>query len=325
MSKKILVTGGCGYIGSHVARAFKQNGNEVFIIDRVQRDHTLKDIDGYYIGDFASEGSLATIYDMAPDVIVHCAGTSLVGPSMTDPAEYYENNVVKTIAMMNVIRHMEKRPTIMFSSSASVYGTPDLVPIVETAPKQPISPYGSTKLTDEMILRDYGAAYGIDIVIFRYFNAAGAEPFNFDLGQEPDATHIVARVLEASIAGRAFNVNGDDFPTPDGTCIRDYVHVWDIAQAHVRASEYVKDDRFDKTALQEIFNLGTNNGTSNKEIVNYVANTYGLVMVNYGVRRPGDPAELIADSTEAMGKLKWKPEYSDISNIIDSAYKWYTR
>jgi UDP-glucose 4-epimerase len=323
--KTVIVTGGCGYIGSHVARAFKQNGDKVFVIDWVKRDHTLKDIDGYYIGDFASEGGLATIFDLEPDIIVHCAGTSLVGPSMTNPADYYENNVVKTIAMMNVVRNMEKTPAIMFSSSASVYGTPELVPITETAPKQPISPYGSTKLTDEMILRDYGAAYGIDVVIFRYFNAAGAIPGTADLGQEPGATHIVARVLEASIAGRAFNINGDDYPTPDGTCIRDYVHVWDIAQAHVKASEFIRVDVFDQTTTQETFNLGTNTGISNKEIVDYVADKYGLVMVNYGVRRPGDPAELIADSTEAMSKLKWEPKHSDIATIIDSAYNWYTR
>jgi UDP-glucose-4-epimerase GalE len=327
--KTVIVTGGCGYIGSHVARAFKNNGDKVFIIDQVQRDHTLKDIDGYYIGDFASEGSLATIYDMAPDVIVHCAGTSLVGPSMTDPAEYYENNVVKTIAMMNVVKNMPKRPAIMFSSSASVYGTPERIPVDEYSAKSPISPYGSTKLTDEMILRDYGAAYGIDVIIFRYFNAAGAEPVNFDLGQEPNATHIVARVLEASIAGRAFTINGDDFNTPDGTCVRDYIHVWDIAQAHVAASGYLDlltpEQIFDRTSIQEIFNLGTNHGISNKEIVDYVFEKYGLVHVNFGQRRPGDPAKLVADATTARRVLDWQPVHSTLEEIVDSAYKWYTK
>lgn len=330
MSKVIVVTGGCGYIGSHVARAFKQNGDRVFIIDRVEREHTLKDIDGYYIDDFASDASLATMFDLQPDVIVHCAGTSLVGPSMTDPAEYYDNNVVKTIRLMDTIRHWDKPPAVMFSSSASVYGTPKELPIAESAPKQPISPYGSTKLTDEMILRDFGSAYGIDTVIFRYFNAAGAEPVNFDLGQEPEATHIVARVLEASIAGRAFTLNGDDYPTPDGSCVRDYVHVWDIAQAHVDAAYWIEQLSpevigADRTALQETFNLGTNKGISNKEIVNYVSEKYGLKFVNFGPRRIGDPPELVADATNAQQVLNWIPKYSTLEQIVDSAFKWYTR
>ena len=322
---KVIVTGGCGYIGSHVARAFKQNGDQVFIIDRVKREHTLKDIDGFYIDDFVSESSLATIYDLAPDVIVHCAGTSLVGPSMADPAEYYENNVVKTIALMNFVKALPKQPVIMFSSSASVYGEPDCLPIKEDDDVHPMSPYGSTKLTDEMILRDYSRAYGIDVCIFRYFNAAGAMPETHDLGQEPGATHIVARVLEASIAGRAFTINGDDFDTEDGTCIRDYVHVWDIAQAHVLAADYLHLEGADRTSISMVLNLGTTQGTSNREIVDYVVKKYGISFVNYGPRRPGDPAELVADSGLAQSILGWKPANSDIKQIIDDAYKWYTR
>lgn len=326
MSRKVIVTGGCGYIGSHVARAFKQAGDQVFIIDRVKREHTLKDIDGYLIDDFASDASLSTIYDMAPDVIVHCAGTSLVGPSMTDPAEYYENNIVKTVAMLNLIKNMPVRPAIMFSSSASIYGdpAPEQIPLAEHEPRNPISPYGSTKAMGELLLRDYGNAYGFDSVVFRYFNAAGAH-IDGDLGQEPDATHIVARVLEASIAGRAFTVNGSDFDTPDGTCIRDYIHVQDIARAHVQAADMIAIDRFDRTANQWIFNLGTNSGISNKQIVDYVVEKYGLPFVNFGERRPGDPAKLIADSSQAHNELKWQPLLSDLSTIVDTAYKWYTR
>lgn len=325
MNKTVVVTGGCGYIGSHVARAFKQRGDRVIVIDRVKRDHTLKDVDGYTISDFVSEESLATIIDLQPDVIVHCAGTSLVGPSMTDPAEYYENNIVKTIAMLNVIKSMDKKPLIMFSSSASVYGVPTRLPIAEMDSKGPISPYGNTKYMTELILRDYCSAYGINSVCFRYFNAAGAEPFSFDLGQEPGATHIVARALEASLRGRAFTVNGDDYNTPDGTCIRDYVHVWDIATAHAKASEFV-DSVTDEntTAMALIFNLGTNTGVSNKQIVDYVYGRYGLSHVNFGPRRAGDPDELIADATHAKELLGWEPEFSDIETIIDSAYRWYS-
>jgi UDP-glucose 4-epimerase len=325
MTKRIVVTGGCGYIGSHVARAFKQNGDQVLVIDRVLRLHTLKDIDGYHIGDFADDAGLAAIYNYNPDVIVHCAGTSLVGPSMDDPGEYYDNNIAKTIKLLNFVKGFTKKPLIMFSSSAAVYGEPESLPIKESAKKQPISPYGNTKAITETILRDYWSAYALPSMCFRYFNAAGAMPDTADLGQEPDATHIVARVLEASIAGRAFTINGDDFDTEDGTCIRDYVHVWDIAQAHVQGVDYVYKDWLGTVPNvgASVFNLGTNKGVSNKEIVDYVNVKYGLPFVNYGPIRWGDPAELVADATEAQEKLGWQPKYSNIETIIDTAYKWY--
>jgi UDP-glucose 4-epimerase len=322
---KIVVTGGCGYIGSHVARAFKMNGDSVLIIDRVLRLHTLKDIDGYHIGDFSDDSSLAAIYSFNPDIIVHCAGTSLVGPSMDDPSEYYNNNITKTLKLLDFLKSHTKKPAIMFSSSASVYGEPDVLPCKEYDEVKPLSPYGSTKATCELILRDYSRAYGIDTVCFRYFNAAGAMPDTYDLGQEPEATHIVARVLEASIAGRAVTINGDDFDTEDGTCVRDYVHVWDIALAHVRAAGYFARKGNNRTAIAETFNLGTNKGVSNREIVDYVVKKYGISFVNYGPARPGDPAELIADATKAQEELGWTPQHSNIKTIIDSAYKWYVR
>ena len=325
MTRRIVVTGGCGYIGSHVARAFKQNGDEVLIIDRVRREHTLKDIDGYFIADFADDSSLATIYDYQPDVIVHCAGTSLVGPSMSDPGEYYDNNISKTIRLLNFVKNFDKKPLILFSSSSSVYGQPDKLPITEYTRKNPISPYGNTKSMTEEILKDYWGAYALPSMCFRYFNAAGAMPGTADLGQEPEATHIVARVLEASLTNRAFTINGGDFLTPDGTCIRDYVHVWDIAQAHVRGVEYLYKFSDIPNVGASVFNLGTNVGVSNKQIVDYVFDKYGLPFVNYGPTRWGDPAELVADATEAREKLRWAPEYSDIETIIDSAYAWYTR
>lgn len=323
MNRTVIVTGGCGYIGSHVARAFKQNGDTVHIIDQVQRNHTLKDIDGYLIADFASDEALSMMVNLEPDVVVHCAGTSLVGPSMTDPAEYYTNNIVKTIALLNVVRHMPKRPVILFSSSASVYGVPDTWPTDEGSDIQPISPYGATKAMTERILDDYFRAYDIHSMCFRYFNAAGAEPFNFDLGQEPGATHIVARALEASIAERAFTINGDDYDTDDGTCVRDYVHVWDLAQAHISGVNYMLDDYPQPGAY--VLNLGTREGISNKQIVDYVFNKYGLPFVNYGERRPGDPDILVADATQAKNLLGWVPKYSNIETIIDSAHKWYTK
>jgi UDP-glucose 4-epimerase len=245
---------------------------------------------------------------------------------MTDPAEYYNNNIVKTIRMLDFLKDLEKKPAIMFSSSASVYGEPEILPIAENSKIQPISPYGSTKAMSEFLLRDYGNAYGFDTVCFRYFNAAGAEPFNYDLGQEPNATHIVARVLEASINQKPFTLYGRDYPTKDGTCIRDYVHVWDIAQAHVAASRYLgREDLFDRTVCNLVLNLGTNKGISNQEIIDYVKKHQGLDSVKYEPRRWGDPAELIADATVAKDLLGWRPMFSDIETIIDSAYKWYTR
>jgi UDP-glucose 4-epimerase len=322
---KVIVTGGCGYIGSHVARAFKQNGDSVIIIDRVRRDHTLKDIDGWHIGDFADDAGLAVMHDYNPDVIVHCAGTSLVGPSMDNPGEYYDNNVAKTIKMLNWVKDFKKRPVIMFSSSASVYGDPDVLPCKEYDDIKPISPYGATKAMTERMLQDYWGAYALRSMCFRYFNAAGAEPFTFDLGQEPEATHLVARALEASIAGRAITINGGDFDTKDGTCVRDYIHVWDIARAHVLGADYMLKVNPIPNSGAFVFNLGTNTGTSNKEIVDYVVDNYGIRFVNFGQKRLGDPPELIADAGEANEKLDWTPQYSTISTIIDSAYKWYTR
>lgn len=321
MTKTVVVTGGCGYIGSHIARAFKlaNENNRVVIIDRVERSHTLKGIDCFLKADFASTDALDLIDLEQPDVVVHCAGTSLVGPSMTDPAEYYNNNVVKTITMLNSVRRLHKPPVILFSSSASVYGEPEHLPVVECHRLDPISPYGNTKLTVERILYDYSRAYDLSSVCFRFFNAAGAEPNTFDLGQEPGATHIVARALEASISGRTFTIYGDDYPTADGTCIRDYIHVWDLASAHLKAVDFV-----DSNPGAHVFNLGTQQGISNQQIKEYVSEKYGFKFVHHADRRAGDPAILVADSSFAKEVLGWAPEYSNIETIIDSAYKWYT-
>ena len=325
MSKTVIVTGGCGYIGSHVARAFKLENpdNKVHIIDQVKRDHTLKGIDGYFIGNFASEEALATIVTLEPDVIVHCAGTSLVGPSVIDPAKYYHNNISNTLVLLDVVASMEKKPLIMFSSSASVYGNPKRLPVNELDPKEPISPYGNTKYMTEIILQDYFKAYGLNSICFRYFNAAGAEPINHDLGQEPRATHIIAKALEASLTQQPFKINGVDFPTRDGSCIRDYVHVWDIASAHVKGAEFISKMDPNSSSIAMVFNLGSDNGISNKEIAYHIMQRYGLD-VKFGAARPGDPAELVADAHSAKEILGWQPQFSDIETIIDSAYKWYT-
>lgn len=321
--RRVVVTGGCGYIGSHVARAFKQVGDEVYIIDQVKRDHTLKDMDGWFIGDFASEGSLSTIIDIRPDVIVHCAGTSLVGPSMDNPSEYWHNNVTRLIKLLDIVAGMPKRPLMLFSSSASVYGDPEELPIPESHKIDPISAYGNTKATAERIFRDYHLAYAIQSVCFRFFNAAGAEPINHDLGQEPGATHIIARVLEAAIEQKTFKMYGSDYPTADGSCVRDYIHVWDLAQAHIFAAD--KATGVTGWVGAQCVNLGTGQGISNREIVNYAREHYNLPAPVIMPRRLGDPAKLVAHCKFARNWLGWIPKHSDLASVMDSAYKWYTK
>ena len=318
---KIVVTGGCGYIGSHISRYLKQQNEDchIYIIDRERRDHTLKNVDGFLHTDYASKQSLLWITELEPDVVVHCAGDILVGESVTDPAKYYENNVAKTITLLNHVKDLKKKPLVLFSSSASVYGNPDHVPLVETDHVRPISPYGHTKDIIEQVLQNYNQAYGLPSVCFRYFNACGAEPIHHDLGQEPGAGHIIARVLESVIDKKQFILNGLDYATPDRTCIRDYIHVWDLADAHNRAIKWNTDGR------AAIFNLGTNSGISNQEIIDYVNVKYGPVSVIIGPRRPGDPDQLVADAGLANRILQWNPKYSTLEQIVDSAYRWYTR
>lgn len=318
----VVVTGGCGYIGSHIARAFKYANPsiKVYTIDRVKRAHTLKYIDGFLFDDFVGDFATQQIKSLQPDVIVHCAGTSLVGPSMLNPSEYYDNNVIKTAKLLDFIAKLDKKPNIIFSSSASVYGKPELLPIPENHKLCPISPYGNTKLIVEMMLKDYHRAYNINSTCFRYFNAAGAWPESYDLGQEPNATHIIARALESSLSGTEFTVYGNDYNTADGTCIRDYIHVMDIADAHLKAADYMCSNSGSHT-----FNLGTNTGTSNQQIVDFIKKKYGFTSIKYGSSRPGDPAELIADATKANTILKWKPVHSKINMIINDAHRWYAK
>ena len=320
-TKKVLVTGGCGYIGSHVARAFKNEGHTVHINDRVNRDHTLESCDMWWKDDFSSKDSLNTIVRENYDVIVHCAGTSLVGPSVLNPDEYWDNNVSKLITLLSTLKEAGQTPLMMFSGSAAVYGEPVELPIPESHPQNSISPYGNTKATAEHILSDYATAYGIPAMVFRYFNACGAEPFNSDLGQEPEATHIVARILEAVLDDKEFTINGNDFDTEDKTCVRDYVHVWDIARAHVMGATH----HWNEPIKFQVMNLGTRLGISNKQIADYVQTKYNFNKVNYGPMRPGDPGTLIADPTFANQWLGWQPEYSSLEMIIDSAYKWYIK
>jgi UDP-glucose-4-epimerase GalE len=314
----VLVTGSDGFIGSHVCKAFKNISWNVVGLDRTSNNSNAQAYCNELLRADYGDKTLVTKYleQVKPNVIVHCAGTSLVGPSVTDPASYYQNNVQGTISLLESILQVqkEKLPTFIFSSSASVYGNPVQEHIVEDHPINPMSPYGNTKAIIEKMLQDYATGYGLNSVVFRFFNASGASE---DLGQPFGATHIIARILEAKLNNKTFTLNGTDYQTKDGTCIRDYVHVEDIAQAHLKVvTTYTPQGAC-------VFNLGTNNGFSNQEIINYVTNSIGEVNVEHGPRREGDPDQLIADSTKARELLHWDPSNSNIESIIDSVWNWY--
>ena len=321
---KIFVTGATGYIGSHVCKALKQAGYEVVGLDRVHREHTIKHMDRFIEADYHSPVCFDALAYEQPDAIIHLAGTSLVGPSMADPGEYYTNNVAKTAALLDVARWLEKMPVVVFSSSAAVYGSPDVDVIYENQPYSPMSPYGSSKAMIEIMLVDFNKAYGMKSACLRYFNACGAD-LDGELGQEPGATHIIARLLESKKANVPFTLYGEDYPTPDGSCIRDYVHVVDLADAHVKSVQYLLSDMEECIAV----NLGGTSGLqqgkghSNKEVISAVADVVGNINIEPGPRRPGDPARLVAGTLTAVTKLGWSPNHSDLKTIIESAWKWY--
>jgi len=316
-TKRVLITGGTGYIGSHVAKYLKLQDYHVAVVDNIRRRHTEKYADHLIINDFASEESIA--YAKTVDAIVHCAGTSLVGPSVQKPAIYYNNNVAKSIAFFNSFVLKHKKPAVVFSSSASVYGNSGFPTISETDPTCPNNPYGWSKLAVDQMLQDYVTAYNLKAISLRYFNACGAD-VDSELGQEPNATHIVARLLEAKLNNTQFTLYGTDFQTDDGTCVRDYVHVWDLAKAHYLAIEYLLAG-----GESMPMNLGTNVGISNREMLGAAEKHVGSIEVVYGDRRDGDPARLIAHTDRASKLLHWTPEFSDVDTIIKTAWKWYTK
>ena len=318
-TKHIVITGGCGYIGSHIAKTMQRHGGyRVTIIDRVSRRHTLKYCDQFLIADYDSEETYTRLRNDPPDAIVHCAGSLLVGESVENPALYYDNNVAKTIRLLDQIRQLKKLPVVVFSSSASIYGNPTVVPLVESTPFNPMSPYGHTKAIVEQILADFDRAYGLKSVCLRYFNACGGDPYDFDLGQAAGASHIIARLLDAKLSNSTFTLNGTDFNTTDGTCVRDYVHAQDLASAHIAAINYLLE-----VGESNQFNLGTNEGISNRQIINQVLETVGPINIQTGPRRAGDPDILIADATKAREVLAWKAEHSSLETIVTSAWKWY--
>ncbi len=311
----IAVTGAAGYIGGHIALRLKDAGHAVVGIDRRPLPtHLDNGVMSFLQADFDSDIAKKYLLEVRPVAIIHCAGTSLVGPSLSTPMEYYNNNVVKTIHLLDFIMQIMPQTKVIFSSSAAVYGTPIMTPCHEVDPREPISPYGESKLMVEQILASYHKAYGLDYVAFRYFNACGADT-NSRHGQEPGATHIIARILESIRDNKTFTLNGTDYSTHDGSCVRDYVHVQDIADAHISALY--------ADTPAGVYNLGTNKGTSNLEIINAAERITGKTLhVDTGPQRPGDPATLTA-SADKFGRIYKDWQKFTLDDMISHAWAWY--
>ena len=311
---KIVVTGVAGYIGGQIALQLQDAGHAVTGIDRRPLPQHLQGTMSFVQADFDSDEAYRRLLEVRPDAIVHCAGTSLVGPSIKHPSDYYNNNVVKTLNLLNIVLNAMPRTRFIFSSSAAVYGEPIRIACHEDDPLQPISPYGQSKLMVEQILESYHQAYGLDYVAFRYFNACGADSQGRH-GQESGATHIIARVLESIRDTKDFVLNGIDYPTPDGTCVRDYVHVEDIARAHIIA--------LDPKVTAGVYNLGSNTGTSNREIIDAAQQVTGnAAVIQVSEKRAGDPPILTASAAKfELVAGAWK-QYS-LTDMIQHAWAWY--
>jgi len=315
---RVIVTGGAGYIGGETVLKLLDAGHSVYAIDRTVPEELLLESGATWCtGDFSGEVALESIKKFNPDAIIHCAGTSLVGPSIANPEEYYDNNFVKTKIMLDyIVKHKLTNIRIIFSSSAATYGNPVMTPVNEVDPADPISPYGQSKLMVDWMLQSYQRAYDLDFVSFRYFNACGADS-QARHGQPAGATHIIARVLESIKNGTNFTLYGTDYPTDDGTCVRDYIHVDDIARAHVMA--------IDSSVPSGVYNLGTNTGHSNKEIVTLAEKVTGKkVNLITGPARSGDPAVLTASADKFNNLTGWIPQY-DIEEIITHGWNWYNK
>jgi UDP-glucose-4-epimerase GalE len=312
----VLVIGGAGYIGSHAAQVLKRKGYEAIIYDNLSTGHACL-ADGFelIVGDIADSTKLKEVLRRV-DAVMHFAAYAYVGESVENPRKYFKNNVQDGITLLNAVIDSKVRKFI-FSSTCAVYGIPAKVPIAEDTIRQPVNPYGDTKLAFEHALEAYGRAYGLRYVSFRYFNAAGADE-DGKIGEmhEPE-THLIPSVFEALQSRRpALEIFGDDYPTPDGTCVRDYIHVTDLAEAHVLGVEYLE------SGSSTVINLGTGRGNSVREVVAAIEKVAGeKVPVRMAPRRAGDPAELVANPSRAAQVLHWKARYS-LDEIVSTAWNW---
>ncbi len=319
----ILVTGGAGYIGSHACKALFKKGFDVVVFDNLEYGHSDLARWGTLVqGDLLDRAVLASVFrKYAPEAVMHFAAYAYVGESVADPARYYQNNVLGSFNLAEAARAhgVEK---IIFSSTCAVYGKPERVPITEDMPLNPINPYGNTKLAIERLLEDYEGAYGLKSVRLRYFNAAGADPEGETGEDHTPETHLIPLVLDAASGRReAITINGDDYDTPDGTCVRDYIHVTDLAGAHVLALEYLI-----KGGETAAVNLGNSRGHSVKEVIETTKEITGREFkVITGPRRPGDPPVLVGSNKVAERVLGWKPKRGDLKTIMKDAWRWHQK
>ncbi len=320
VSKSLLVIGGCGYIGSHMVKCLLNAGHRVTILDDLSTGYRNSLLGGDLVtGNFGNRTVLDSLFSCVKfDGVLHFAARIQVKESVIKPAKYYQNNLVNTITLLEAMRDHAVGPLI-FSSTAAVFGEPAYLPIDEAHPLQPMSPYGMSKYFVEAILRDFGRAYDLRSVTLRYFNAAGADSQARIGERHRPETHLIPLALQAILGRRpALNIFGADYATPDGTCIRDYVHVDDLADAHLLALEYLW-----RGGQTTAFNLGSGLGFSVKEILNTIARITGSdVPVEFSARRAGDAARLVADSTMAKNKLGWNPQFPSLDTIVRHAWQW---
>ncbi|MBM3598595.1 MAG: UDP-glucose 4-epimerase GalE [Alphaproteobacteria bacterium] len=321
--RRVLVTGGAGYIGSHACKALARAGYTPIAYDNLSAGHTQAVKWGPLVqADLADRARLAqTLRDQKVTSVMHFAASAYVGVSMKDPSGYFQNNVVNTLGLLDEMR-VAGIGTIVFSSTCATYGTPDRVPIDETMPQRPINPYGESKLFVERVLKWYAVAYGLSWAALRYFNAAGADP-DCEIGEEHDPeTHLVPLAIQTALGQRSsLDVFGSDYPTSDGTAVRDYIHVTDLAEAHVRAL-----DRLAGSGGELQLNLGTGQGHSVRQVIDTVERASGRrVAQRMAPRRPGDPAVLVADAGRANRELGWRPAQSDLDTIVRTALAWHRR
>ncbi len=319
----VLVTGGAGYIGSHAVAALLERGEEIVVADNMQQGHRAAVLGGkVYEGDLRDAAFLDRVFaDNEIDAVIHFAANSLVGESMKDPGKYYHNNVYGTLCLLEAMnRHGVRR--IVFSSTAATYGEPERVPIEETDRTLPTNAYGETKLAMERMIRWFDVAHGIRYVSLRYFNAAGAhESGTIGEDHQPES-HLIPLVLQAALGQRPhISMFGDDYDTADGSCIRDYIHVSDLADAHVLAVQKLRTG-----SDSAVYNLGSGNGYSVREVVETARRVTGReIPLVVEPRRAGDPAVLVASSERARRELGWRPERSNLETIIASAWSWHMR
>lgn len=326
IQRTVLVTGGAGYIGSHAVLGLQQRGYRVVILDNLVYGHrdlveSVLKVD-LIVGDTGDRPLLDKIFqDYKIDAVMHFAAYTYVGESVTEPSKYYRNNLIGTFVLLEamVAAGINK---FVFSSTCATYGEPEIIPIPEIHPQNPINPYGMSKLMVEKILFDFDRAYGLKSVLFRYFNAAGADPTG-NLGEDhhPE-THLIPLVLMAALGKRdSISIFGTDYATPDGTCVRDYIHVTDLADAHVLGLEYLL-----KGGATEVFNLGNGNGFSVQEVIEAAREITGKEIQAIATdRRAGDPPALVGSSEKARNILGWQPQYADLKTILTHAWHWHQK